>query len=186
MRSVSVMLLAPNALLVAAASLCSGRAMARWPARAHVPRMAMSAETLQKLGAAYPEWPEEAIRGRRELATVIEAFEEVATSVPLKASSAPTDDYRTWLDGGFAAHRFINQKLSRQTYVPILILLLQLMVRIQAKYPDLYAVIKFVPKKNGLNPALAALQGGTDPMELRIDQLRPREVASSQPRLYSL
>ena len=49
MRSVSVMLLAPNALLVAAASLCSGRAMARWPARAHVPRMAMSAETLQKL-----------------------------------------------------------------------------------------------------------------------------------------
>lgn len=53
----------------------------------------------------------------------------------------------------------------------------QLMVGIQAKYPDLYAVLKFVPKKNGLNPLLAQLSAeGTDPESMRIDELRPREV----------
>ena len=40
-------------------------------------------------------------------------------------------------------------------YVPTLRLLLQLVVASQAHYPDLYAVLKFVPKKNGLNPILA-------------------------------
>jgi len=124
----------------------------------------------------FPLWPESAIAGRRELTHVIETFEELAIGVPLRASSASADGYRAWLDGGFAAHRFINQKLSRQTYVPILQLLLQLMVGAQARYPDLYAVMKFVPKKNGLNPLLAQLQEGTDPQELRIDQLKPRDV----------
>jgi hypothetical protein len=106
----------------------------------------------------FPMWPPEAIAGRRELSAVVEAFEQVTIGVPLKASSEAGDGYRAWLDGGFAAHRFINQKISRQTYVPILVLLLQLMVGIQARYPDLYAVLKFVPKKNGLNPLLASLQ----------------------------
>ena len=124
----------------------------------------------------FPTWPENAIAGRRELPTVLEAFEQVAIGVPLNAASAPDAEYRTWLEGGFAAHKFINQKMSRQTYLPIATTLLNLIVVIQKKYPDLYAVIKFVPKKNGLNPLLGSLQKGDDPETLRIDQMRPREV----------
>jgi len=146
--------------------------------RASVPTASL--ETLETRASGFPTWPESAIAGRRELATVIELFEQNALSVPLNAGSANSDGYRTWMDGGFAAHRFINQKLSRQTYVPILLLLLHLMVGVQQKFPDLYAVLKFVPKKNGLNPLLAKLQAAEHSKAateaVRIDQLRPREV----------
>lgn len=50
-----------------------------------------------------------------------------------------------------------------------------MLVAIQPTYPDLYAVLKFVPKKNGLNPALAKVQKG-DSEATRIDKLRPRDV----------
>ena len=106
---------------------------------------------------------------------MLEAFEQVAIGVPLNAASAPDAEYLC-VAGGFAARKFINQKMSRQTYLPIATTLLNLIVVIQKKYPDLYAVIKFVPKKNGLNPLLGSLQKGDDPETLRIDQMRPREV----------
>lgn len=144
-----------------AAALSYSTAVPSWRTDALVrPAIApiMKASTVEVRSTAFPAWPESAITGRRELPVVIEAFEQAVLGVPLNAASAKGDDYRTWLDGGFAAHRFINAKLSRQTYVPILQLLLQLMVGIQERYPDLYAVLKFVPKKNGLNPLLASLQ----------------------------
>ena len=144
-----------------AAALSHSTAVLRWRSDALArPAIApiMMATTLDVRSTAFPAWPESAIKGRRDLSVVIEAFEQAALGVPLNAASAKGDDYRAWLDGGFAAHRFINAKLSRQTYVPILQLLLQLMVGIQERYPDLYAVLKFVPKKNGLNPLLASLQ----------------------------
>ena len=53
-----------------------------------------------------------------------------------------------------------------------------MMVEIQARYPDLYAVIKFVPKKNGLNPSLAELLNGREPDSMRMDDMKPREVRS--------
>ena len=189
-----------------AAALSHSTAVLRWRSDALArPAIApiMMATTLDVRSTAFPAWPESAIKGRRDLSVVIEAFEQAALGVPLNAASAKGDDYRAWLDGGFAAHRFINAKLSRQTYVPILQLLLQLMVGIQERYPDLYAVLKFVPKKNGLNPLLASLQArrrasrhcspaathtpsrrrpflaaqsGVDPESMRINEMRPREV----------
>ena len=123
----------------------------------------------------FPAWPDNVIAGKRDLKTVLAAFEEATVTVPLRASSEPGDGWRAWLDGGYAAHRFINQKLSRQTYLPTLSSM-RMMVAIQAAYPDLYAVVKFVPKKNGLNPLLAELLNGADPDKLRIDALKPREV----------
>ena len=109
------------------------------------------------------------------LTAVLEAFERVAVTVPLQASSEPGDGWRNWSDGGFEAHKFITAKLSRQTYIPVAKCLLKLVVECQARYPDLYAVLKFVPKKNGLNPILASLQKGNEDA-VAIGQLKPREV----------
>jgi hypothetical protein len=69
-------------------------------------------------------------------------FVDVATSPPLKASSEKGDGWREWADGGFAAHLLISRKMSRMTYVSALQGLLEMVVRIQQKYPDLYAVLK--------------------------------------------
>ena len=54
-------------------------------------------------------------------------------------------------------------------------MLLRLVIASQERYPDLYAVLKFVPKKNGLNPSLAKLSEG-DTAAVAIDGLKPREV----------
>ena len=108
------------------------------------------------------------------------AFVETVTTVPLAASAEPGDAYAAWRDGGFAAHKFLASKLSRKTYVALLAVLYELVVRSQARYPDLYAVLKFVPKKNGLNPLLAQLAQQPDPAlaaaSLGISGLKPREV----------
>lgn len=124
----------------------------------------------------FPIWPEGALAGKRELGKVIEAFVETVTLVPLKASSETGQDgWRAWYDGGFAAHKFIASKLSRDTFTLELSLLLRLVLRSQERYPDLYAVLKFVPKKNGLNPSLEKLLAG-DEAAVAIDSLTPREV----------
>ena len=107
----------------------------------------------------FTAWPEHVLSGKRDVSMVVDAFVETVTSVPLKASSEPGDaGWRAWYDGGFAVHKFLASKLSRDTFVVELSLLLRLVVACQAQYPDLYAVLKFVPKKNGLNPSLARLQ----------------------------
>ncbi len=139
-----------------------------------------------EVASLFPAWPEGSLSGKRELHAMIRAFIATTTSVPLAASSEPGDAYAEWLEGGFVAHKFITSKLSRKTYVTVLVLLLELVVASQARYPDLYAVLKFVPKKNGLNPLLSRLNGweggaegeGAHELEasLGIEALRPREA----------
>ena len=116
------------------------------------------------------------LSGKRDLEELMNAFESTTTAVPLKASSEAGDGWHHWIDGGFATHRFINAKLSRTSYLSVLTMLLHMLVTIQSNYPDLYAVLKFVPKKNGLNPILAGLADGEDPERYRIDEKKPREV----------
>lgn len=43
----------------------------------------------------------------------------------------------------------------------------------KSRYPKLAAVLKFVPKKNGLNPILAMLQAGDE--DLGLDSMAPRD-----------
>ena len=109
----------------------------------------------------YPEWPEAAVRGKRELSTVLTSFVHVATSVPLDAASDPGEPSKraiqAWLDGGFEAHKFIHRSISRGSYVEVLGCLQCVLAQCQAAYPDLWAVLQFVPKKNGLNPVLSLL-----------------------------
>ena len=132
-------------------------------------------EATPEVPSLFPQWGIP-LSGKRNLTEAIEAFGQATVTVPLRASSEPGEGWRAWLDGGYATHRFINAKLSRTSYVEVLSLLLHMMVEIQARYKDLYAVAKFVPKKNGLNPVLAALQDGASPESMRIDHLKPREV----------
>ena len=112
-------------------------------------------------GSIYPEWPEAAVRGKRELSTVLTSFLHVATSVPLDAASDPGEPRKraiqAWLDGGFEAHKFIHRSISRDSYVEVLGCLQCVLAQCQAAYPDLWAVLQFVPMKNGLNPHLALL-----------------------------
>ena len=61
------------------------------------------------------------------------------------------------LDGGFEAHKFIHRSISRDSYVEVLGCLQCVLAQCQAAYPDLWAVLQFVPMKNGLNPHLALL-----------------------------
>eukprot|EP00965_Chrysotila_dentata_P144440 4770633-Pleurochrysis_carterae.AAC.3 len=121
---------------------------------------------------AFPAWPQRT--DRRDLEAALQAFQHTVTSVPLKAS-ASSEGWREWSDGGFAAHKFIASKLTRFTYVPVLSCLRDLIVNCQRNFPDLYAVLKFVPKKNGLNPLLALLEDGQADA-VRLETLRPREV----------
>ena len=129
----------------------------------------------------YPEWPEAAVRGKRELSTVLTSFVHVATSVPLDAASDPGEPSKraiqAWLDGGFEAHKFIHRSISRGSYVEVLGCLQCVLAQCQAAYPDLWAVLQFVPKKNGLNPVLSLLaseEGG--PAAVSIEHLKPRQV----------
>ena len=64
---------------------------------------------------SYPAWPASAIAGRRELRSVLDAFARVAVTVPLDAASETGSQWERWLDGGFAAHKFIHKSISRQT-----------------------------------------------------------------------
>jgi len=143
--------------------------------RLHPPRCAESscapAEVEQSL---YPTWPRLA-NGKMELSATLAAFESIAEDVPLKAATLPGDGWREWSDGGFDGVKLIATKLSRVTYIDVLTSTCRMLVALQAAHPDLYAVLKFVPKKNGLNPWLASVQKG-NAGAARIDKLRPREV----------
>ena len=121
----------------------------------------------------YPTWPLND-KGKPELQPTLDTFEALA-EVPLKAAKLTGDGWRTWSDGGFAGVKLVAAKLSRQTYPAVMGAMCGMLVQIQARYPDLYAVLKFVPKKNGLNPLLAKVQRG-DLAATDINGLRPREV----------
>jgi len=148
------------------------------------PRAAASSTRITTLGCSvatdtttatfYPAWPAGSTRG--DVQHVLTSFEEIVTSVPLRASSETGDGWRAWSDGGYAAQKFLASKLSRQTYESYLVVLCHIMEASQARYPDLYAVLKFVPKKNGLNPLLAKVQKGPLPPEARLTDVKPREV----------
>ena len=60
-------------------------------------------------------------------AQVIAAFEELTTTVPLKASSEEGDGWRDWIDGGYAAQRFILQMKS----IPLVVMEFRLRAVIQ-------------------------------------------------------
>jgi hypothetical protein len=121
----------------------------------------------------YPQWPESAIVGRRNLSVVLQSFAEVATAVPVEAAGGADSQWKAWLDGGFEAHKFIHKSISRRSYAEVLSCLQIVLARCQEAYPDLWAVLKFVPKKNGLNPVLAALAAkGADAVS--VADLKPR------------
>ena len=131
----------------------------------------------------YPAWPESAIAGRRELDSVLHNFSVVSVSVPLDAATNPRSRWQAWVDGGFEAHKFIHGAISRQTYPEGLSCLQSVWMGCQEAYPDLWAVLRFIPKKNGLQQELARLQrDGVDAVSLthlsphqarrRLDNLR--------------
>jgi len=115
------------------------------------------------------------VTGRPTLEAAIEAFGDTVTSVPRRASSEMGDGWRTWQEGGFVVHKLIARSLTRKTYVPVLALLLKVVVDTQANHLELYAVLKFVPKKNQLNPILAAMVADPN-ADVSIETLKPREV----------
>ena len=128
-------------------------------------------------GGGYPDWPEAATTGRRELSTVLQSFVQVVTAVPVEAASEAGCQWEAFLDGGFEAHKFIHRSISRGSYVEVLGCLQCVLAQCQAAYPDLWAVLQFVPKKNGLNPVLSLLaseEGG--PAAVSIEHLKPRQV----------
>ena len=114
----------------------------------------------------FPPWPEWE-RPPAEYEELVATFVEGATTVPLGASAGQGVGWEEWADGGFSVHLLLTRRLSRQTYIAALDGLLGLVVRCQQTYPDLYAVLKFVPKKNGLNPLLARRASGTLPRPFR-------------------
>ena len=112
---------------------------------------------LKSAGGGYPEWPEAATTGRRELSTVLQSFAHVVTAVPVEAASEAGCQWEAFLDGGFEAHKFIHRSISRQSYPEVVQCLHIVLLHSREAYPDLWAVLKFVPKKNGLSPVLALL-----------------------------
>eukprot|EP00967_Tisochrysis_lutea_P132762 scaffold232220_cov36-Tisochrysis_lutea.AAC.2 len=88
--------------------------------------------------ADWPVWD----RPPAEYELIVSTFVEVATAVPLDAAAEEGDGWRRWADGGFAAHLLVSRKLSRKTYEIALQGLLELVVRVQEHYPELYAVLK--------------------------------------------
>ena len=108
-------------------------------------------------GGGYPVWPEAATTGRRELSTVLQSFVHVVTAVPVEAASEAGCQWEAFLDGGFEAHKFIHKSISRQSYPEVVQCLHLVLLHCREAYPDLWAVLKFVPKKNGLSPVLALL-----------------------------
>lgn len=122
----------------------------------------------------WPEWPDISSK-TSEFGSLLQSFVTVTSTVPLRASAEQNDDWREWSDGGFTAVKVVAAKLNRNTYTAVLSCLRELVVRSQAKYPDLYAVLKFVPKKNGNFAAITA------PAWLN-PQLPQEPVAKAHPR----
>ena len=142
-----------------------------WP-RTRIIRASAVQQEPQQI-SYYPKWPESALSGKRKLSSVLESFSALAASVPIDAASEEDREWRAWLDGGFEAHKFIHKSISRQSYADVLNCLHIVLTRCQQSYPDLWAVLKFVPKKNGLNPALSLLaKEGTDAVS--VASLTPR------------
>lgn len=130
------------------------------------------AADVQRQPSRFPQWP--VYEGKKEIADVLASFPAAATSVPPSASSDPGDGWRVWRDAGYGAHKFVQTKLSRDTYPATVVCLRAVLVESLRRYPDLFAVLKFVPKKNGLNPMLALMEdAGAGPS---LDGLKPREV----------
>ena len=125
------------------------------PTCPRAPAVTLQAPT--SAGGGYPEWPEAATTGRRELSMVLESFTHVVTAVPVEAASEAGCQWEAFLDGGFEAHRFIHKSISRESYPEVLGCLHIVLLHCREAYPDLWAVLKFVPKKNGLSPVLALL-----------------------------
>ena len=130
----------------------------------------------------FPPWPEWE-RPPAEYEELVATFVEGATTVPLGASAGQGVGWEEWADGGFSVHLLLTRRLSRQTYIAALDGLLGLVVRCQQTYPDLYAVLKFVPKKNGLNPLLARRASGTLPRPFRgPSEALPSHIDGTAPR----
>ena len=128
-------------------------------------------------GSSYPKWPDSAIAGRRALSTVLTSFVHVVTAVPVEAASEADCQWEAWLDGGFEAHKFIHKSISRQSYPEVVECLHTVLMRCREAYPDLWAVLKFVPKKNGLSPVLALLaREGADAVSDATLTLTPRAM----------
>lgn len=125
------------------------------PSCPRAPTVTLQAPT--SAGGGYPEWPEVATTGRRELSTVLQSFTHVVTAVPVEAASEAGCQWEAFLHGGFEAHRFIHKSISRESYPEVLMCLHIVLLHCREAYPDLWAVLKFVPKKNGLSPVLALL-----------------------------
>lgn len=68
----------------------------------------------------------------------------------------------------------VAKGLSRQSYGATAACLQTIIGETQRQYKDLYAVLKFIPKKNGLNPLLAAMREGGPPPSL--GDVKPREA----------
>ena len=95
----------------------------------------------------YPAWPE--LSPKSDVGDLLSAFAATAAAVPLSASSEPGDGWQRWRDGGFDTYKLIAARLSRQSYPEAAECLRALLATAKKSYPDLYATLKFVPKKNG-------------------------------------
>ena len=106
---------------------------------------AEAAELVQE--SLYPAWPE--LSPKADVGDLLSAFAATAAAVPLSASSEEGDGWRRWRDDGFDTHKLIAARLSRQSYPEAAECLRALLASAKDSYPDLYATLKFVPKKNG-------------------------------------
>ena len=106
---------------------------------------AEAAELVQE--SLYPAWPE--LSPKSDVGDLLSAFAATAAAVPLSASSEPGDGWQRWRDGGFDTYKLIAARLSRQSYPEAAECLRALLATAKKSYPDLYATLKFVPKKNG-------------------------------------
>ena len=131
---------------------------------------AEAAELVQE--SLYPAWPE--LSPKADVRDLLSAFAATAAAVPLSASSEPGDGWQRWRDGGFETHKLIAARLSRQSYPEAAECLRAVLATAKKSYPDLYATLKFVPKKNGLNPMIAAMEKGGAPPSL--EGRTPREA----------
>ena len=106
---------------------------------------AEAAELVQE--SLYPAWPE--LSPKADVGDLLSAFAATAAAVPLSASREPGDGWRRWRDGGFETHKLIAARLSRQSYPEAAECLRALLATAKKSYPELWATLKFVPKKNG-------------------------------------
>ena len=68
----------------------------------------------------------------------------------------------------------VSNPPSRQSYPQAAECLRAVLATAKKSYPDLWATLKFVPKKNGLNPMVAAMEKGGAPPSL--EGRTPREA----------